>query len=356
MFVDRVQIRVIAGDGGNGVCSFRREKFIAKGGPDGGDGGHGGNIVFKVDPELGTLMDFRYRRTIRAKNGRHGEGANRTGRSGRDTYVKIPPGTIVYNDETNEVIADLTKKGHKMVIAAGGKGGKGNARFSSSTNRAPRKFTLGKVGEEIPLRLELKLLADVGLVGLPNAGKSTLLSVVSAARPEIAAYPFTTLTPHLGIVKVREMESFVMADIPGLIEGAADGKGLGHQFLSHVERTKVLAILVAMDDPKPDETLQVLLKELEDFNPDLLRRPRVIVRTKTDIDLDYGCVDQEEPSREWGKEDFAISAVTGEGVKELLSELMKHVHNLRLEEEEAERVEEELRESDDPDRRFDEND
>ncbi len=316
MFIDRVEIEVRAGRGGDGIVSFRREKFVPKGGPDGGDGGRGGSVLLRVDPQLGTLLDLRYRNVIKAENGKHGQGSKRSGKSGKDEAIRVPPGTVVFDAKTGELIGDLTEEGHELVVAGGGRGGKGNPHFATPTLRTPRKATEGKPGQQRMLRLELKLLADVGLVGLPNAGKSTLLSVITAARPEIAAYPFTTLTPHLGIVKVGSYESFVVADIPGLIEGAADGKGLGHQFLSHVERTRVLAILIDALDENPDETLAVLLKELEEFNPDLLDRPRIVVRTKNDLGG--------EP---WSGEQLRISGATGENVDTLVRELYELVQS-----------------------------
>ncbi len=310
MFIDRVEIEVKAGRGGDGIVSFRREKFVPKGGPDGGDGGRGGSVILRVDNQLGTLLDLRYRKSISAQNGRHGEGAKRSGRSGKDEYIRVPPGTVIFDATSGDLIGDLTDANQELVVAGGGRGGKGNPHFATPTLRTPRKATDGKPGQQRKLRLELKLLADVGLVGLPNAGKSTLLSVISAARPEVAAYPFTTLTPHLGIVKVGAYESFVVADIPGLIEGAAEGKGLGHQFLSHVERTRVLAILIDALEEDPDETLRVLLKELEEFNADLVNRPRIVIRTKNDLGGDP-----------WDGEDIRISGATRENLDTLLHEL-----------------------------------
>ncbi len=307
MFLDRVTITVKAGDGGAGALSFRREKFVPRGGPDGGDGGNGGDIILVTDNQMSTLLDYRYRPLLKAERGRNGEGANRTGKSGKDLYVKIPCGTLVYDDDTDELIADLVKEKEEFVIAKGGRGGRGNARFATPTNRAPRKTQPGEPGEERNLRLDLKLIADVGLVGKPNAGKSTLLSVVSAARPEIANYPFTTLKPHLGMVRGEGYNDFVMADIPGLIEGASEGKGLGHQFLRHVERTKVLVFLIESIDPKPQETYNILLNELESFNPELLERPRLIVRSKDDLGGDP-----------WEGEELRISSATNTRVRELL--------------------------------------
>lgn len=316
MFVDRVEIQVKAGNGGDGIVSFRREAYIPKGGPDGGDGGRGGSVIFRVDPQLSTLLDFRYKHELTAENGRPGQGAKRSGRSGRDEFVRIPPGTVVVDSETGKQIADLTEPGQEWVVAKGGRGGKGNIHFATSKIRAPRKATSGKPGQERTVRLELKLLADVGLVGLPNAGKSTLLSVVSAARPEVADYPFTTLTPHLGIVSAGELNSFVMADIPGLIEGAAEGKGLGHQFLRHIERTKILCILIDTLEEKPEEVLETLLEELREYNPDLLDRPRLVVRSKIDLGGDP-----------FPFQDMEISAATQTHTAELIQKLAEMIRD-----------------------------
>lgn len=314
MFVDRVDIQVKAGNGGDGIVSFRREAFIPKGGPDGGDGGRGGSVIFRVDPQLSTLLDFRYRHEISAESGRPGQGAKKSGRFGRDEIVRVPPGTVVVDAESGRQIGDLTEPGEEFVVAKGGRGGKGNVHFATPTVRAPRKSTPGKPGQERTVRLELKLLADVGLVGLPNAGKSTLLSVVSAARPEIADYPFTTLTPHLGIVSAGEMNSFVMADIPGLIEGAAEGKGLGHQFLRHIERTKVLCVLIDTLEKKPEEVLETLLAELDEYNPELLERPRLIVRSKIDLG-----------GEKFPFQDMEISAATQTNTNELVAKLAEMI-------------------------------
>ncbi|MBS1262388.1 MAG: GTPase Obg [Calditrichaeota bacterium] len=316
MFIDRVEIEVQAGRGGDGVVSFRREKYVPKGGPDGGDGGRGGSVIIRVDPQLSTLLDLRYRNVVRAGNGRHGQGKKMTGRSGADEVIRVPAGTVVHEIGSGRIIADLTGEEQELVVARGGRGGKGNARFATPTLRAPRKAIPGEAGETKRLRLELKLIADVGLVGLPNAGKSTLLSVISAARPEIAAYPFTTLTPHLGIVRAGAYETFVAADIPGLIEGASQGRGLGHQFLRHVERTRVLAILIESIDDTPADTMQTLLRELERYNPALLARPRLIVRTKNDLG-----------GERWDGEDLRISAATGENVDRLVGIMYETVRD-----------------------------
>ncbi|MBU0517995.1 GTPase ObgE [bacterium] len=313
MLIDQVRISVKAGDGGNGALSFRREKFIPKGGPDGGDGGKGGDVYFMVDNSLNTLLDFRYRKHFKAERGKHGQGANKTGKSGSDLYIKIPPGTLIKKRMTEIVIADLVENGQSFLIAKGGRGGRGNARFATSTNRAPRHFEEGKPGDQIDLDLELKMLADVGLVGLPNAGKSTLLSRVSNAKPKIADYPFTTLQPHLGIVSAGEYCSFVMADIPGLIEGAGAGKGLGHRFLKHIERTKVLLILIDGSQPDPQSTLETLMEELITFNAELLKRPRITVLSKSDLPL--------HDDVEGFSYDKRISAVTGAGVTEIIYDI-----------------------------------
>ncbi len=326
MFIDSTKLEVIAGNGGNGIVSFRREKFVAKGGPDGGDGGRGGSVILAVDHQLGTLLDLRYKTKINAENGRAGEGRKCSGRSGKDVTIRIPPGTIITNND-GEIIGDMTEAGQTMIIAKGGKGGKGNIHFATATRQTPRKATDGKPGEALTIHLELKLLADVGLVGLPNAGKSTLLSVVSAARPEVANYPFTTLKPHLGIVQGGSWPSYVMADIPGLIEGAAAGKGLGHQFLRHIERTRILCILVDALDEDPDAVLEVLLAELEAFNPELLTRPRLLIQSKSDTGG--------EP---WAKADMTISSAARIGVDELMARLGEQVHKSRSEESEGEGI------------------
>jgi GTP-binding protein len=310
MLVDQARIFLKAGDGGSGVLSFRREKYVPKGGPDGGDGGYGGDIFFKVDSSINTLLDFRYRQHFKAEVGRHGQGSNKTGKSGEALYISVPPGTIIKNATTGDVIEDLTEDNQVFLAAKGGKGGRGNARFATPTNRTPRQFEPGRQGEELEVVLELKLLADVGLVGLPNAGKSTLLARISNARPKIADYPFTTLEPHLGIVAAGDYKSFVMADIPGLIEGASRGKGLGHRFLKHIERTRVLVILIESITKDPANAVETLEKELENFNPELLKRPCLTVLSKSDLispemELDFPV-------------DCKISSVTGEGIQGLI--------------------------------------
>ncbi len=282
-FIDEARIYVKAGAGGNGCISFRREKFIPKGGPDGGNGGRGGNVVIRAEKQLNTLLDFKYRKHYRGERGEHGRGKNQVGKSGKEELLKVPCGTLIRDAQRGEILADLVNHADEIIIARGGRGGRGNAEFATSTNQAPRIAEPGTPGEERELLLELKLLADVGLVGLPNAGKSTLISAISAARPRIADYPFTTLTPNLGIVYYAEGKTFTVADIPGLIEGAHKGKGLGTQFLRHIERTRVLAFLVDSTSENPGKDYRVLMNELKAFDPALLKKPRVVVLTKKDI-------------------------------------------------------------------------
>lgn len=282
MLIDHAKIKVTAGDGGKGSVSFRREKFVPRGGPDGGDGGHGGGIYFVADSNLRTLQDFRYRTRYAAKAGEPGQGARKTGHSGEDVLIRVPPGTVILDGE-GRILADLTQDGQKVLIAKGGRGGRGNSHFATPTNQTPRHFEPGTPGETKDLVLELRMIADVGLVGKPNAGKSTLLSRLSAARPKIADYPFTTLEPMLGIVHVGEYESYVMADIPGLIEGAHLGKGLGLLFLRHIERTKVLVYLIDLSDPDPEKSYQELRRELKSYNPALLKKKSLILYNKLDL-------------------------------------------------------------------------
>jgi len=283
MFIDYVEIRVKAGKGGNGCTSFRREKYVPKGGPDGGDGGDGGDVIIEVDPHMTTLLDFRYVKHYKAKNGGDGKGASKHGKRGEDVWIKVPPGTIVKDIETKRILVDLTKEDQIYVGAKGGKGGKGNASFKSPTHQAPRKSEPGTKGEEKKLSLELKLLADVGVVGHPNVGKSTLLAKLSSARPKIADYPFTTLSPNLGMVMLNESKSFVLADIPGLIEGAHKGKGLGLQFLKHIQRTKLLLYLLDVTSPDMKRDYEALQNEIKLFDPQLLKCPRVIAINKIDL-------------------------------------------------------------------------
>jgi len=331
MFVDEVDIRISAGDGGRGCVSFRREKFVPRGGPNGGDGGHGGSVFLVASPHLNTLVTYRFHPEFHAKRGGHGEGSNRHGSDGADLELQVPVGTVVYRIEplgaVPEQVADLAAEGQRVLAAQGGRGGLGNAQFATSTNRAPRRSQPGLPGDVWALRLQLKLLADVGLVGYPNAGKSTLISRISAAKPKIADYPFTTLTPHLGVVSLSDDRSFVVADIPGLIEGAHRGQGLGHQFLRHIERTKVLVYLVdvsSASEREPADDLTVLRRELELFRADLLERPQMVVATKIDS-LD----DKERVARltakaaEWALPVLTISAVTGQGVPALLEAMWR---------------------------------
>ncbi len=319
MFIDEARVYVKGGDGGNGIVAFRREKYVPEGGPAGGDGGRGGNVVFQADEGMRTLMDFRYKRHFKAERGQHGQGKNMHGAWGEDLLVRVPVGTVIKDEDSGEVIADLTKHGQEAVVARGGRGGRGNARFSSSVNRAPTVSENGEPGEEHWLRMELKLLADVGLVGFPNAGKSTLISRISAARPKIADYPFTTLTPNLGVVQTRNHESFVVADIPGLIEGAHQGAGLGHGFLRHIERTRVLLFILDAAETEGRDVMQdyhTLEAELSGHNPKLLERPALIVANK--MDLPQAEENRQRLEEAFGSRLLFISAVTGQGVEELV--------------------------------------
>ncbi len=315
MFLDQVTIHVGAGQGGAGAIAFRRESGVPRGGPSGGDGGKGGDVILAADPQLSTLLDFRYRQRYAAERGSHGEGSNRTGRSGGDLLLRVPPGTLVRDLATGEAIGELLEPQQQLVVARGGRGGRGNARFATATNQAPRRADPGEDGEELELELELKLIADVGLVGEPNAGKSTLLAVLSAATPRIADYPFTTLTPNLGVVQVGDERSFVLADIPGIIEGAHEGKGLGLRFLRHVERTRTLAVLIPADDPDPQATYERLRGELASYSQALSAKPHCVVITK----LDLLPPEREPPAVEapnaWGS--FAVSAATRQGLDRL---------------------------------------
>ncbi len=323
MFIDRVKIKVKAGDGGNGVTAFRREKFIPRGGPSGGDGGVGGSVYMESHEGLNTLLHLRYNPEHKAERGRHGEGSNRYGKDGEDAVVKVPVGTQVFDPETNELLFDFTKPGQRYMAAKGGKGGWGNSHFATATRQAPKYHYNGRPGGERELQLELKLIADVGLVGFPNAGKSTLISVISAAKPKIADYPFTTLEPNLGVVDMGDFRTFVVADIPGLIEGASDGAGLGHRFLRHVERTKLMLHLVdvsSLSGRDPVSDYEIINRELANYDADLAKRPQIIVATKIDA--------MDEPERvealkKRAKKDkmpfFEISSVTNKGVKDLVS-------------------------------------
>ncbi len=321
MFVDEARITVMGGDGGNGCVSFRREKFVPRGGPDGGDGGNGGSVVLVADPEINTLLPFRYQSIFRADRGRHGEGSDRTGKSGNDLEVHVPVGTLVFDADSDTVLGDLAHPDSRVPIARGGRGGRGNARFASATNRAPTRHDPGSAGEQHVLRLELKLLADVGLVGFPNAGKSTFLSRVSAARPKIADYPFTTLAPSLGVARVDDERTLVVADIPGLIEGAHGGAGLGDRFLRHIERCRVILHLV---DPTTEgrsfaRAVDTIDRELALYSPTLAEKPQILVLTKKDaLQDDEVLLEARREARKRGRPLYVVSAVTGEGLAPLL--------------------------------------
>ncbi len=323
-FVDLARISVKSGDGGSGIISFRREKYVPKGGPDGGNGGRGGDVIVRANRHLSTLLDFQYRRHYQAENGAHGMGSRKSGKGGHDIVLEVPTGTIVREVSTGEVIGDLVHDGDAIVAVHGGRGGRGNSEFATSTNQAPRIYEPGEDGTEREIELELKLLADVGLVGLPNAGKSTLISVISAAKPKIADYPFTTLVPNLGIVRVDAGKGFVVADIPGLIEGAHLGKGLGLQFLRHIERTKALVILLDATRPDIAEDYATLMKELEHFQKDLVRKPKLIAITKIDA-IDETALRSLKKVRLGAKPLHPISAVAGTGVAKLVSDMWKMI-------------------------------
>lgn len=326
MFVDSATIEVRAGDGGAGAEAFRREKGVPRGGPSGGDGGRGGDVVFVGDGALSTLSDFRYRSHHKAQRGRHGEGSNRTGRSGKDLELRAPPGTEVFDEGTLAKLGVLMAAGDRLVVARGGRGGRGNARFASPTRQAPRRWEPGQEGERRRLRLELKLLADIGLVGEPNAGKSTLLSRISDARPKVADYPFTTLSPALGVVDLPGFRSFVAADIPGIIEGAHRGRGLGHRFLRHVERTRALLLLVPADAPDPGATLAGLRAELQQYSGDLARLPFAVVISKMDLRGGAPPPIVDAPDA-WAV--YAASAATGQGIAEMLEGCWRQVEAAR---------------------------
>jgi GTP-binding protein len=327
MFIDEAKIFVRAGDGGRGCVSFRREKFVPKGGPDGGDGGKGGDIVLEVDRNLSTLLDFRYRQRYSAERGQHGRGSDQKGRDGHDLIIRVPLGTVVRLADSGAILTDLVSDQQRCIAARGGRGGRGNARFKSPTNQAPRHAQPGEPGEAWWLTLELKLLADVGLMGLPNAGKSTLLARISAARPKIAPYPFTTLAPQLGIVRLRDEHSCVVADIPGLIEGAHEGKGLGHQFLRHIERTRLLIHVVDMAEADVDTPLthfDTVNRELLAYEPELTKKLQLVVATKMDVPLAKQAWERFQPAvAARGFRALAISAVTGEGLGTLLDEIYR---------------------------------
>ncbi len=338
-FVDKAKIHVKAGAGGNGCVAWRREKFVPLGGPAGGNGGKGGDVILKADSRMQTLMDFKYKIHFKAERGQHGSGSNKHGKAGEDLVIKVPVGTVVKDAETGEVIADLTKEGQEVVVAKGGKGGKGNAAFKTSTNQAPDYAEEGEKGEERWIELELKLLADVGIIGFPNAGKSTLISVLSNAKPKIADYPFTTLSPVLGVVKLDIGKSLVLADIPGLIEGASQGAGLGHEFLRHIERTKFLVHVIDISDfreREPLEAFEIINKEMEQYSPELTKKPQIVVGNKIDI-----LSDKEEINRlkkafeEKGYRFIPVSLATKEGIDELKKALQEFYQMKEKELEEA---------------------
>ena len=332
MFIDRAKIHVRGGDGGNGVTAFRREKFVPRGGPSGGDGGRGGSVYMEATEGLNTLLHFRYNPEYQAERGRHGEGAKRHGQDGEDVVIQVPVGTVVTDELTGEVVHDFTHVGERVMIAKGGRGGRGNAQFATSTNRAPRRHDMGQPGEERQLVLELKLIADVGLAGLPNAGKSTFISCVSAARPKIADYPFTTLEPHLGVVDLGDYKTFVVADIPGLIEGAHAGAGLGDRFLRHIERTKLLLHLVdvsgASRDPIAD--YQIVTRELEAYSEAVAAKPKIVVATKLDaLDDAERLKELQNFCEKQGLEFYAISAVSGMGLQTLLRAVERRLDEMK---------------------------
>jgi len=332
-FIDEVKINVHAGKGGDGCLSFRREKYAPKGGPDGGDGGVGGSIILRADENLNTLVDFRHKRNFKAKNGNNGEGGERSGRSAEDLLLVVPVGTEVFDADTEELIGDLTSTGQTLLVAKGGYNGIGNTRFKSSVNRAPRKFTPGKPGESRHLRLALKVLADVGLLGMPNAGKSTFIRAVSAAKPKVADYPFTTMYPNLGVVSVAAHKSFVIADIPGLIEGASEGAGLGIHFLKHLSRTSLLLHIIDVapfDGSDPVDSANAIIKELTQFNPELTKKDRWLVLNKVDLlpeeDVDTTCQDIINRMN-WQGKIYKVSAIKQQGTKELIFDLMDYLES-----------------------------
>jgi GTP-binding protein len=329
-FIDIARIYVKAGNGGNGIVSFHREKFVPKGGPDGGNGGRGGHIILRADPNLSTLLDFKYKSHFRAENGKPGGSSNKTGKNGKDLVIPVPCGTVVKNAETGDIIADLVEPGQEIIAAKGGRGGRGNAEFATPTNQTPRYAEKGEPGEELELLLELKVIADVGIVGFPNVGKSTLISVISDAKPKIADYPFTTLTPNLGVVKIDIGKSFVVADIPGLIEGASEGKGLGHEFLRHIERTKLLLFLLDATSEDIKKDFKTLISELRKYNKELLHKEKLIAINKLDV----------IPRERWDKllklnfgknypKPIGISAVTGYGIENLKNILWEKIQEVR---------------------------
>ncbi len=325
MFVDYVEVNVVAGTGGSGAEAWRRESFVPLGGPAGGDGGRGGHVILRADAQLATLLDFRYHEHYKAERGQHGQGKNRTGRDGEDLTLRVPIGTVVRDVATGEVLGEMIEDGQELIVAKGGHGGRGNAAFATPTNRAPRKWEPGWEGEERRIALELKLIADVGLVGQPNAGKSTLLAAVSAATPKVADYPFTTLTPNLGVVRLSDHRSFVIADIPGIIEGAHEGKGLGLRFLRHIERTRTLAFMVPLDAPDPQQEYELLRSEIGSHSAELAVKPHCIVLTKSDLLGPDDVAPRIEAPDAWGQ--YVISSVARSGLDELLEALWTRVQS-----------------------------
>ncbi|KTD48543.1 GTP-binding protein, GTP1/Obg family [Legionella rubrilucens] len=335
-FVDEAIIKVEAGNGGHGCLSFRREKFVPKGGPDGGDGGDGGSVFLEATSDLNTLVDFRYQRHYKAQNGQPGMGGNCTGKKGDDLIIKVPVGTMVFDIDTQELIGDIKQAGDRLLIAQGGFHGLGNTRFKSSVNRAPRQTTQGTPGEARHLRLELRVLADVGLLGLPNAGKSTLIRAVSSAKPKVADYPFTTLHPGLGVVDVSSHKSFVMADIPGLIEGAAEGAGLGHRFLKHLSRTCILLHMVdiaPLDGSDPVVSAKAIINELAEYDPELVHKPRWLVLNKMDMLPDdetrQQAIDHVVKGLNWKGKVYTVSAIKGDGTRQLCYDLMQLIDEMK---------------------------
>jgi len=336
-FIDEATIRVYAGDGGNGIASFRREKFEPMGGPNGGDGGRGGSIYFEADENINTLIDFRFVKNYRAKRGENGRSAECYGSKGDDLVLKVPVGTVISEKLTGAIIADLNKHEKKCLVAKGGKGGLGNVHFKSSVNRAPRQCTNGEPGEEFELYLELKVLADVGLLGMPNAGKSSFIRAISAAKPKVADYPFTTLQPNLGVVRVDNQRSFVVADIPGLIEGAAEGHGLGHQFLRHLERTKILLHIIDIvplnEEINPTEEAKKIINELKKYSMVLFDKPRWIILNKIDLSESFEKLkDEIILGLNWHEKIFCISAINGKGCREVTYELMNYIELINADE------------------------
>lgn len=332
MFIDRARIFVKAGNGGNGLVSFRREKYIPNGGPDGGDGGSGGSIIFKVDENIRTLIDFRYKKQYKAEHGEKGGASNCTGKSGQDLIIKVPPGTVIIDEEKDRIIADLINHDQTKVIAKGGKGGKGNQHFATPTRQIPNFARAGDDGEELWIKLELKMIADVGLIGFPNVGKSTILSMVSAAKPKIADYHFTTLEPNLGVVRVSDKESFVIADIPGLIEGAHQGVGLGHEFLRHIERTRLLVHVIdisGVEGRNPIEDFEIINNELKSYSEKLADKPQIVVGNKADIDSSMNYLDEfKEEMKKRNIEVYTISAATNKGLKELIYKVSEKLKDI----------------------------